>query len=92
LHSARSSHREQTRNRDFTLDPAASEADLAPLHGAAKRSFGDVIGRLHALVSQKGEEPFKMPQKRQCEIRHVFVAAVEIAPGKQAIANESFVH
>ena len=79
LHAARTSHREQAGNRDFTLSTAASEANLAPLHGATQRSFGDVIGWLDAVVAQEGEEPFEVLQQRQSEIGHVFVAAVEIA-------------
>ena len=79
LHAARASHREQSGNRDFTLSAAASEANLAPLHGATQRSFGDVIGWLDAVVAQEGEEPFEVLQQRQSEIGDVFVAAVEIA-------------
>ena len=56
VHAARASHREQSGNRDFTLSAAASEADLAPLHGATQRSFGDVVGRLNTFVTQEGEE------------------------------------
>ena len=79
LHTARASHGEQASNRDFTLSAAASEADLAPLYGATQRSFGDVIGRLNAFVAQEGEEPLKILQQRQGEIRDIFIAAVEIA-------------
>ena len=83
LHAARTSHREQAGNRDFTLSAGASEADLAPLHGATQRSFGDVIGRLNAFVAQEGEESFEVLQQRQSEIGDVFVAAVEIAVGQR---------
>jgi hypothetical protein len=64
LHAARASHREQAHNRDFTLSAAASEADLAPLHGATQRSSGDVIGRLNAFVAQEGEAFFEVLQQR----------------------------
>ena len=57
----------------------ASEADLAPLYGAPKRSLSDVIGRLDAFVAQESEEPFKMLQQCQSKIGHVFVGAIEIA-------------
>ena len=83
LHAARASHRKQAGNRDFTLSAAASEANLAPLHGATQRSFGDVIGRLNAFVAQEGEESFEVLQQCQCEIGDVFVAAVEIAVGQR---------
>src|SRR5579863_5843392 len=79
LHAARASRREQAGNRDFTLMAAASEADLAPLHGATQRSFGNVIGRLNAVVAQEGEEFFEVLQQRQGEIGDVFIAAVHIA-------------
>ena len=83
LHAARASHSKQAGNRDFTLRAAASEANLAPLHGATQRSFGDVIGRLNAFVAQEGEESFEVLQQCQCEIGDVFVAAVEIAVGQR---------
>ena len=83
LHATRASHRKQAGNRDLTLSAAASEADLAPLHGATQRSFGDVIGRLNAFVAQEGEESFEVLQQRQGEIGDVFVAAVEIAVGQR---------
>jgi hypothetical protein len=79
LHAARASHREQSCNCDFTLGAAASEADLAPLHGAAQRSFGDVVGRLNTFVTQEGEESVEVLQQRQSEIGDVFVAAAPIA-------------
>jgi hypothetical protein len=59
LHAAGTCDREQARDGDFTLGASASEADLAPLHGAPERSLGAVVGRLHALVAEKGKEPFK---------------------------------
>ena len=83
LHAARASHREQAGNREFALSTAASEANLAPLHGATQRSFGDVIGRRNAFVVQEGEESFEVLQQRQSEIGDVFVAAVEIAIGQR---------
>ena len=79
LHAARASHGEKAGNGDFALGAAAPEADLAPLYGAAQRSFGDVIGRLNAFVAQEGEEPFEVLQQRQREVADIFVAAVEIA-------------
>ena len=79
LHAARASHGEQASNRDFTLRAAASEADLAPLDGAPQRSFGDIIGRLDAIVAQEGEEPLKVLQQGQREVGDIFVAAVKIA-------------
>ncbi len=83
LHAACASHSKQAGNRDFTLSTATSEANLAPLHGATQRSFGDVIGRLNAFVAQEGEESFEVLQQCQCEIGDVFVAAVEIAVGQR---------
>src|SRR5580658_7691547 len=83
LHAARTGHREQARNRDFTLGAAASKADLAPLYGATQRSLSDVIGRLNTFVAQESEEPFEVLQQRQSEIGDVFVAAVEIAVGQR---------
>src|ERR1700683_219326 len=79
LHAARTSHREQASNRDFTLGAAASEADLAPLYGAPPRALSDVVGRLDAVVAQESEESLKMLQQCQSKIGHVFVGAIEIA-------------
>ena len=79
LHAAGASHREETGNRDFTLGAPASEADLAPLYGAAQRSFRDVIGRLDSFMAEEGEESFEMLQQGQREVGDVLVAAVEIA-------------
>ncbi len=79
LHAARTSHREQAGNRDFTLGAAASEADLAPLYGAAQRSLSDVIGGLNAFVAQEGEEFLEVLHQRQSEICNVFIGAIEIA-------------
>ena len=79
LHAASASHSKQASNRDFALGAAASEADLAPLHGASKRALRDVIGRLDTVMAQECEESLEVLQQRPGEIRHIFVAAVEIA-------------
>ncbi len=68
LHAARTSHREQASNRDFTLGAAAAEADPAPLYGATPRSLSDVIGRLDAFVAQEGGEFLELLHQRQSEI------------------------
>ena len=62
LHAACASHCEQARNRDFARSAATPETDLAPLHGAAKRSLRDIVGRLDTFVAQESEELFEVPQ------------------------------
>src|SRR5580693_4956433 len=83
LHAARAGHGQQSGNGDFTLSAAASEADLAPLHGTTQRSLRDIVGPLHAVVAQEGEESFEVLQQRQSEIGDVLVAAVEMAVGQR---------
>src|SRR5580658_4513159 len=83
LHAARAGHGQQSGNGDFALSAAASEADLAPLHGTTQRSLRDIVGRLHAFVAQEGEESFEVLQQRQSEIGDVLVAAVEMAVGQR---------
>jgi hypothetical protein len=79
LHAARASHGEQASNRDFTLRAAASEADLAPLYGAAQRSLSDVIGRCDAFIAHEGEELLKVFEQCKRKVAYVFIAAVHIA-------------
>ena len=49
---------------------------LAPPHGAPERSFGRVVGRLHALGAEKGEKLFKMLQQRQGEVADTLIATI----------------
>src|SRR3954451_21959905 len=61
-----------------SLWDAASEADLAPLHRAAERALGSVVGRFHSILIEEREEPFKVHAQRSRQIAHVLVAAVEM--------------
>ena len=82
LHAARTSHCEQACDGEFTLWAAASEADLAPLHGASECALGSVVCGFHAFLVEEGEEPFEMQAQRRSEILYVLIAAVEMAKGQ----------
>lgn len=75
-------HSQQSCDRDFTFRAAASKTDFAPLHGAPQRAFRRVIGRLHTLLIEKGEESFEMHQQRSGQIAHILVAAVCVSVGE----------
>ena len=48
---------QQASRGEFAIGAAIAEADFAPLHASAERSFGGVIGGLDAFVFNKGKEP-----------------------------------
>src|SRR3954467_8034198 len=52
------------------------KADLAPLHRAAERALGSVVGRFHSIFIEEREEPFKVQAERSRQIAHVLVPAV----------------
>ena len=68
LQAAGTSNGEQPGHSDFTSHTAASEAGLAPLHGAPESPLGSIVGRFHAVVAEKGKEPFEVFQQRTGEV------------------------
>ena len=51
---------EQTSSRDFSVAATITETDFAPLDGRAQDPLRYIVGRLHSLLFQKREQPFKV--------------------------------
>jgi hypothetical protein len=82
LHSTGAGNREQPSDCHFSVCASAAEAGLTPLHCAAERTFGRVVGGFHAVFFEEGKKPFEVQEQCPGQIPHVFIATVEIAVGE----------
>src|ERR1017187_9247523 len=54
--------RQQTSRGQLALSATVAEADFAPLHARAQRSFSAVVGGLNALPIEESEQPLIVHQ------------------------------
>jgi site-specific DNA-cytosine methylase len=64
---------------DVPLHTVNAQGGLTPLHCAAERTFGRVVGGFHAVFFEEGKKPFEVQEQCPGQIPHVFIATVEIA-------------
>ena len=78
FHPARARHLQQTGDSGLSGLTPIAEHDFAPLHCRAQRTFGAVVGRLHAFVMHEDETLLTLCEERRRQIAHVIVRAVQM--------------
>ena len=73
---------QQTSRCQFTFSAAVSEADFAPLHAGAERSFSAVVGGLNALSFEEGEQSLVVFKQGSGEIPDLAVGTVQMPLGQ----------
>jgi len=82
LQAAGLGYGEQACRSDFSLCAAVAEACFPPLHRDAQRSFGGVIGRLHARLRDERKQPVAMHVQSRSQVAYQSVLAVQMSFGQ----------
>jgi hypothetical protein len=73
---------QQASRGQLPLGAAVTEADFAPLHTGAERSFGTIIGGLDAFLFQEGKQALVAFEKSDGQIANLAMRAVQVPFGQ----------
>src|SRR6201982_227766 len=71
--------REEAGRGDFPTATAIAETDLAPLHRRPQRPLGLVVGRLDALLFDKGKQSLAVNEESGGQVPHFAVGIVQVS-------------
>ena len=83
LESTAFGDRQQTSRGQLALSATVVEADFAPLHAGAQRSFSAVVGGLNALLIEESEQPLIVLKQSRGEVADLTVGTVQMPLGQR---------